>query len=85
MQRPKRVFKTKFVYFGDSQNNVLSQWSRVIRMANQAALTPFAIHAGDLVNDTHKDSQVGQNGTKADGFIHSQWTTVPVLGNHECL
>ena len=79
----KEYSNTKFVYFGDSQNNVLSQWSRVIRMANQTAPdATFAIHAGDLVNDAHKDSEWAE-WYKAGGFIHSQWTTIPVLGNHE--
>ena len=79
----KEYSKTKFVYFGDSQNNVLSQWSRVIRMANQTAPdATFAIHAGDLVNDAHKDSEWAE-WYKAGGFIHSQWTTVPGFGNHE--
>ena len=79
----KEYSKTKFVYFGDSQNNVLSQWSRVIRMAHQTAPdATFAIHAGDLVNDAHKDVEWAE-WFKAGGFIHGQWTTIPVLGNHE--
>ena len=52
-------------------------------MANQTAPdATFAIHAGDLVNDAHKDSEWAE-WYKAGGFIHSQWTTIPVLGNHE--
>ena len=47
---------TKFVYFGDAQNDVLSHWSRVIRMAYQNAPdASFVIHAGDLINNAHKD------------------------------
>ena len=75
--------KTKFVYFGDAQNHVLSEWSRVIRKAYQTAPdASFAIHGGDLINDAHRDQEWAE-WYKAGGFIHSQWTSIPVLGNHE--
>ncbi len=74
---------TQFVYFGDAQNDVLSHWSRVIRMAYQTAPNAsFAIHAGDLINDAHRDYEWAQ-WFKAGSFVHSQWTAIPVVGNHE--
>ncbi len=74
---------SKFVYFGDAQNDVLSHWSRVIRMAYQTAPdASFAIHAGDLINSAHLDYEWAE-WYKAGGFIHSQWTGIPVVGNHE--
>lgn len=74
---------TEFVYFGDAQNDVLSHWSRVIRMAYQTAPNAsFAIHAGDLINRAHRDLEWAE-WYKAGGFIHSQWTAIPVAGNHE--
>jgi len=74
---------TQFVYFGDAQNDVLDHWSRVIRMAYQTAPdASFVIHAGDLINDAHKDQEWAE-WYKAGGFIHSQWTAIPVVGNHE--
>lgn len=74
---------TKFVYFGDAQNSVLSDWSRVVRMAYQTAPdASFVVHAGDLINDAHYDNEWAE-WYKAGGFIHSQWTAIPVLGNHE--
>tara|TARA_B100001093_G_scaffold52852_1_gene44868 strand:+ start:1508 stop:2845 length:1338 start_codon:yes stop_codon:yes gene_type:complete len=74
---------TQFVYFGDAQNDILSHWSRVIRMAYQTAPNAsFVIHAGDLVDSAHKDYEWAQ-WFKAGGFIHSQWTAIPVVGNHE--
>ena len=74
---------TQFVYFGDAQNDILSHWSRVIRMAYQTAPdASFVIHAGDLVDNAHKDYEWAQ-WFKAGGFIHSQWTAIPVVGNHE--
>ena len=74
---------TQFVYFGDAQNDILNHWSRVIRMAYQTAPdASFVIHAGDLVDTAHKDNEWAQ-WFKAGGFIHSQWTAIPVVGNHE--
>ena len=74
---------TQFVYFGDAQNNVLDHWSRVIRMAYQTAPdASFVIHAGDLINSAHIDQEWAE-WYKAGGFIHSQWTAIPVVGNHE--
>ncbi len=73
----------QFVYFGDAQNDILEHWSRVIRAAYQTAPhAAFAIHAGDLVNNAHKDYEWAE-WFKAGGFIHSQWTAVPAVGNHE--
>ena len=75
--------KTKFVYFGDAQNNILSHWSRLIRMAYQTAPNAaFAIHAGDLVDRAHRDQEWAA-WFKAGGFIHRQWTSIPAAGNHE--
>jgi predicted phosphodiesterase len=74
---------TQFVYFGDAQNDVLAHWSRVIRMAYQTAPdAAFVIHAGDLINSAHSDYEWAE-WYKAGGFIHSQWTAIPVVGNHE--
>jgi len=74
---------TRFVYFGDAQNDVLAHWSRVIRMAYQTAPdASFVIHAGDLINSAHRDYEWAE-WYKAGGFIHSQWTAIPVVGNHE--
>ena len=79
----KNYSPTQFVYFGDAQNDVLSHWSRVIRMAYQTAPNAsFVIHAGDLIDTAHRDYEWAQ-WFKAGGFIHSQWTAIPVVGNHE--
>lgn len=74
---------TQFVYFGDAQNAVLAHWSRVIRMAYQTAPNAsFVVHAGDLIDKAHKDQEWAE-WYKAGGFIHCQWTAIPVVGNHE--
>ncbi len=73
----------EFVYFGDAQNDVLSRWSRVIRMAYATAPeAAFALHCGDLVNRAHSDNEWAQ-WFKSGGWAHSSWTGVPALGNHE--
>ncbi len=73
----------KFVYFGDAQNDVLSRWSRVIRAAYQKAPdAAIAVHAGDLINRAHTDQEWAE-WFKAGSFLHSQWTGIPVAGNHE--
>lgn len=74
---------TQFVYFGDAQNDLRNHWSRLIRMAYQTAPNAsFAIHAGDLINDAHRDHEWAQ-WFEAGNFIHRQWTAIPVAGNHE--
>ncbi len=73
----------QFLYFGDAQNDLLSHWSRVARMAAQIAPdAPIALHAGDLVNEGHRDTEWGE-WFKAGGFLHSQWTAIVAAGNHE--
>jgi predicted phosphodiesterase len=42
----------------------------------------FVVHAGDLINRAHKDQEWAE-WYKAGGFIHSQWTAIPAVGNHE--
>jgi 3',5'-cyclic AMP phosphodiesterase CpdA len=72
-----------FVYFGDAQNEILSKWSRVIRMSYQKAPEAhLAIHAGDLVNNGHEDTEWAE-WFKAGSFIHAQRTGIPAIGNHE--
>jgi hypothetical protein len=72
-----------FIYFGDAQNNVRSHWSRAIRAAYQEAPDArFMIHAGDLVNNAHRNIEWGQ-WHQAGGFIQSMLPNVPVPGNHE--
>ena len=72
-----------FLYVGDAQNYILELWSRVIRTAYQTApQADFFIHAGDLVNDAHSETQWNE-WFGAGGFIHSQIPTIATPGNHE--
>jgi hypothetical protein len=72
-----------FLYVGDAQNNVRSHWSRLIRQAyTDAPDVSFAIHAGDLVNNAHRNLEWG-HWNEAGGFIQSMVPTLAVPGNHE--
>ncbi len=72
-----------FVYLGDAQNNVRSHWSRVIRQAYaDAPNVDFLLHAGDLVNNAHRNVEWG-HWNEGGGFIQSMIPNVAVPGNHE--
>ena len=72
-----------FLYVGDAQNYILELWSRVIRNAyKKAPDADFFIHAGDLVNAAHDESEWNE-WFSAGGFIHSEIPAIAVPGNHE--
>ena len=72
-----------FVYFGDAQNDLKSLWSRVVREAyRDAPRAAFFLHAGDLVNNAHRDGQWGE-WFYASGHIPRMIPCVPTPGNHE--
>ena len=72
-----------FLYVGDAQNYILSLWSRVIRKAYKVAPdADFFIHAGDLVDKAHSESEWNE-WFAAGSFIHSEIPSIAVPGNHE--
>jgi hypothetical protein len=72
-----------FVYFGDAQNDIMPLWSRVIRASALAAPDmAFMLHAGDLVNRAHRNTEWGE-WFGAGSFLHAMYPSVPALGNHE--
>lgn len=72
-----------FLYVGDAQNYILELWSRIIRNAfKKAPDADFFIHAGDLVNAAHDESEWNE-WFAAGGFIHSEIPAIAVPGNHE--
>jgi hypothetical protein len=72
-----------FIYFGDTQNNVRSMWSRVLREAyGDAPDAAFLLHAGDLVNVAESDAEWGE-WFGAGQWINAMVPSVPVPGNHE--
>ena len=80
---PEKGTPFSFVYFGDAQNNLKSQWSRIIRQAySNLPKAAFMLHAGDLINRTQSDSEWGE-WTYAGGFINSMISSISTPGNHE--
>jgi hypothetical protein len=72
-----------FIYFGDAQNGIFSHWSRAVRNGySEAPRARFMIHAGDLVNNPHRDLEWEQ-WARAGGWIQRKVPSIPVPGNHE--
>lgn len=72
-----------FIYFGDSQTEVRTHWSRVFREAfREAPRAAFTLHAGDLVTGAHNDAQWGE-WFGAAHWVNATIPVVPVVGNHE--
>ncbi|WP_209331747.1 purple acid phosphatase family protein [Lunatimonas salinarum] len=72
-----------FLYVGDAQNYILELWARLIREGyRKAPDAKFIIHAGDLVNNAHRDQEWHEWFT-AGGFIHSMVPSMSTPGNHE--
>ena len=72
-----------FIYFGDVQNEIFSQWSRVIRAAYaEMPKAKFMVYAGDLVNHAEDDTEWHEWFT-AGSFIHATIPSLVVAGNHE--
>lgn len=72
-----------FIYFGDPQSDLRSQWSRTIRQAYRSAPdASFLLYAGDLVNRGYSDEEWGDFYTAGD-FIHRMIPSIMTPGNHE--
>ena len=72
-----------FVYFGDWQEDIKSQVSRVVRQAfRDAPDARFYVYAGDLVDNAHNDGEWGE-WFHAHGFISAMVPLIPSPGNHE--
>ncbi|HEY9091487.1 MAG TPA: metallophosphoesterase family protein [Parasphingorhabdus sp.] len=76
----------RFLYLGDTQNNILSIASRVIREAFHSTASPsLVVHAGDLVaqrEDKVHDDEWGE-WTQAGAYNFSIVPQLPATGNHE--
>lgn len=72
-----------FIYMGDAQNDVLSQWSRLIRDAfRHCPDAKFILHAGDLINRANADNEWGE-WFEAAGWINRVIPSIATPGNHE--
>lgn len=79
----KKPTPFRFIYMGDQQNNIKSQWSRVIRDAMlKAPDARFIVNAGDLVNDPLVDQQWYEWYDGA-GWIYRVIPSILTPGNHD--
>ena len=76
----------RFIYLGDTQNDILSIGSRVIRSAFQhAGPVALTLHAGDLIAQRETkihDDEWGE-WTEAGGHHFAMIPQAPATGNHE--
>ena len=72
-----------FLYFGDPQNDIKSQWSRVVRKAyKQVPDCSFMLYAGDIINRAGSDVEWDE-WFKAGSFIYGSVPQILTPGNHD--
>ena len=72
-----------FIYFGDPQNDIKSQWSRIIRKAyKHEPECSFMVYGGDIINNAGNDLQWDE-WFKAGSFIYGSVPQVLTPGNHD--
>jgi 3',5'-cyclic AMP phosphodiesterase CpdA len=72
-----------FIYFGDPQLDIKSQWSRVVRKAyNFDPDCSFMIYGGDIINRAERDIEWDE-WFKAGSFIYATVPQVLTPGNHD--
>ena len=75
--------KVSFIYFGDPQNDIKSQWSRVLRKAYRTNPDcDFMLYAGDIINSAGSDLQWDE-WFKAGSFIYGSVPQLLTPGNHD--
>ncbi len=72
-----------FVYFGDPQTDLKSQWSRVIRKAyNTVPDCAFMLYGGDIINRAGRDLE-WEEWFAAGSFIFGSVPQILTPGNHD--
>lgn len=71
----------RILYFGDTQNSILSKGARTIRAGLMRTSPDVVIHAGDLTGRSH-DWEWGE-WTAAGGYGYAMVPQIPAAGNHE--
>ncbi len=72
-----------FVYFGDPQTDIKSQWSRVVRKAyNTVPNCSFMLYGGDIINRAGRDIEWNE-WFEAGSFIFASVPQVLTPGNHD--
>ncbi len=72
-----------FIYFGDAQNDIKSQWSRVVRKAYKTVPDcSFMLYGGDIINRAGRDLEWNEWFYAGD-FIFASVPQVLTPGNHD--
>jgi 3',5'-cyclic AMP phosphodiesterase CpdA len=72
-----------FVYFGDPQTDLKSQWSRVVRKAyNTVPDCAFMLYGGDIINRAGRDLEWDE-WFEAGSFIFASVPQILTPGNHD--
>lgn len=72
-----------FIYFGDPQTDIKSQWSRVVRKAyNVVPDCAFMLYGGDIINRAGRDLEWDE-WFHAGSFIYGTVPQVMTPGNHD--
>ena len=72
-----------FVYFGDPQTDIKSQWSRLVRKAyNVVPDCSFMLYGGDIINRANRDVEWDE-WFEAGSFIYGTIPQVLTPGNHD--
>ncbi len=80
---PSAGDKFSFIYLGDPQNDLKSQWSRVIRAAySHEPDCGFMLYCGDLINRAGRDVE-WHEWFHAGSFIYGMVPQVMTPGNHD--
>ena len=75
--------KFSFIYFGDPQSDLKSQWSRVIRAAYaHQPNASFMLYCGDLINRAGRDIE-WHEWFQAGSYIYGMIPQVMTPGNHD--
>jgi len=75
--------KFSFVYFGDPQSNLQSEWSRVVRKAyNSVPDCSFMLYGGDIINRAGRDLEWNE-WFVAGSYIYATVPQVLTPGNHD--
>ncbi len=72
-----------FIYFGDPQANLKSEWSRVVRKSyNYVPDCSFMLYGGDIINRANRDTEWNE-WFIAGSYIFSSVPQVLTPGNHD--
>ena len=75
--------KFSFIYFGDPQSNIKSEWSRVIRKAYSFSPNcSFMLYGGDIINRAGRDLE-WEEWFVAGSYIYGMIPQVLTPGNHD--